>query len=159
MTQAPDIGASRAAAIDGEAIRDEGVEGQWPLGLRDRVRFAEIDMFGHANHAAYLEWFENARSHYFPAYGLTDFQTGSDQPVMRSLNVDYRRALRLGDGYVVTVKTIELGRTSFTMAFEIWSGGDCAAACEAAFVLLSAETGRPIPMPDGIRARMERDFD
>lgn len=156
MTTVPQASGSDGT-IDSEEIATEGIEGHWPLSFRDRVRFAEIDMFGHANHAAYLEWFENARSKYFPAYDLTDFGPGSNRPVMRSLSVDYFRPLRLGDTYVVTAKTTEIGRTSFSMAFEIWSAGQRAASCTTAFVLLSSRTGKPTPIPQDARARMERD--
>jgi len=39
-----------------------GVEPEWSFAIRHRVRWSECDPFGHANHRAYFEWFEEART-------------------------------------------------------------------------------------------------
>ena len=57
----------------GEADRAEfarfGVGAGWEFAVRHRVRWSECDPFGHANHRAYFEWFEEARNRYLEAVG------------------------------------------------------------------------------------------
>src|SRR5258708_18412885 len=47
-----------------------GVEPGWSFAIRHRVRWSECDPFGHANHRAYFEWFEEARNRYLEALGV-----------------------------------------------------------------------------------------
>ena len=49
-----------------------GVEPGWSFAIRHRVRWSECDPFGHANHRAYFEWFEEARNRYLEAVGLAE---------------------------------------------------------------------------------------
>jgi Thioesterase-like superfamily len=62
----------------GEADRAEfarfGVEPGWGFAIRHRVRWSECDPFGHANHRAYFEWFEEARNRYLKMSGSRHYR-------------------------------------------------------------------------------------
>ena len=61
-------------------LRAEGVPAPWTYGVKDRVRFGEIDALEHVNNTAYLRWFEQFRTLYFRDYGISDY--GPDAPVL-----------------------------------------------------------------------------
>ena len=58
------------AYLDVDGLESEGIQG-WPFGLKDIVRFSELDPLNHVNNAAYLSWFETTRIEYIMHYGLT----------------------------------------------------------------------------------------
>ena len=58
------------ASLNVEDMRNLGLT-DWPFGMRDVVRFSELDPLNHVNNAAYLSWFETARIGYIMEYGLT----------------------------------------------------------------------------------------
>ena len=59
-----------------------GVEPGWSFAIRHRVRWSECDPFGHANHRAYFEWFEEARNRYLEAVGMPALSPNAPGPVI-----------------------------------------------------------------------------
>jgi acyl-CoA thioester hydrolase len=128
-----------------------GVEPGWTFGLQHRVRWSEVDPFAHANHAAYLEWFEEARNRYLEAVGLPPLAPATPGPVLTRLEVAYVRPLRYGDEVLVTARTVAVRRTSLRMEYAAWCEGR-AASCTAVFVLMVNATGERTPIPAAVRA-------
>lgn len=102
-------------------LADQAIPSHWPYGMFDRVRFSEIDGLGHVNHLAYLSWFEAIRVHYLRDYGVTNLNDADPSVVVKSLDVAYHAPMFLSDTYIVTARTTEFRRTSFTMAYGVWS--------------------------------------
>lgn len=130
-----------------------GVEPGWRFGVSHRVRWSEVDAFGHANHAAYLEWFEEARNRYLESAGLPPLSAGTPGPVMARLAVEYRRPLAYADEILVSARTRAMRRTSLTMEYAVWRDGPVA-TCEARLVLVVNATGERAPIPAHVRARL-----
>jgi acyl-CoA thioester hydrolase len=128
-----------------------GVEPGWTFGLRHRVRWSEVDPFSHANHAAFLEWFEEARNRYLEAVGLPPLAPTTPGPVLTRLEAAYLRPLRYGDEVLVTARTVALRRTSLRMEYAVWREGRVA-TCTAVFVLMVNATGERTPIPAAVRA-------
>ncbi len=112
-----------------------------------------MDAFGHANHAAYLEWFEEARNHYLEAAGLPPLSATTPGPVLIRVEARYLKPLAYADEVLVTARTTALRRTSVTMEYAVWRDGP-AATCAAVFVLMVAATGERTPIPPAVRAAM-----
>ncbi len=106
-----------------DQIAQSGVPGRWSYGLRDRVRFAEIDQLNHVNNVAYLQWFEMIRVRYFVEWGMTSYGPGDPQVVMRAQTAEYLAPMHLGDDYLVACRTASFRRTSFTMEYVCFSDG------------------------------------
>jgi acyl-CoA thioester hydrolase len=136
--------------FDPSAGAEFGVEGGWTFGIRHRVRWSEVDPFAHANHAAYLEWFEAVRNRYLEAVGLPPLSATAPGPVMVRLEVDYRRPLGYGDLVLVTARTRAMRRTSLTMEYGVWRDG-LVAACTARLILMVNATGERVPIPAAVR--------
>jgi acyl-CoA thioester hydrolase len=130
-----------------------GVEPGWWFGIRHRVRWSEVDGFGHANHAAYLEWCEEARNRYLEALGLPPLSLTSPGPVLRRLEMDYRKPLAYPAEILVTARTRTLRRTSWTMHYAVWHAG-LAATGTALCVLILNATGERVALPSSLREAM-----
>lgn len=120
----------------------------WPLAIADRVRFGEIDMLGHVNHAAYLAWFEKARTSYLEHCGLTKYNLATDpRIVVRSGDIHWKKEMRRDEAYVVTARASAYRNTSFTIDAEIWSG-DLRASFTCICVTLSSDGSARRPLPE-----------
>ena len=138
---------------DAEEHARFGVEPGWAFALRHRVRWSECDPFGHANHRAYFEWFEEARNRYLEAVGLGRLAVDIPGPVMAETSIRYRRPLAYGDDILVTARTLRLGNTSFEMGYAAWRGG-LVAEGRAVLILVVNATGEKVPLSDELRRRM-----
>ncbi|MBO0736811.1 MAG: acyl-CoA thioesterase [Alphaproteobacteria bacterium] len=153
------FGGNHAAAISGPepATPAEwarfGVQPGWSFVIRHRVRWSECDPFGHANHRAYFEWFEEARNRYLEAAGLPGLSPTSPGPVIAETGIRYHRPLAYAEDILVSARTIRLGRTSFEMEYAVWRDGLCALG-RAVLILVVNATGEKAPMPRELRKRI-----
>jgi acyl-CoA thioester hydrolase len=85
------------------------------------VRYMEVDAQGVVFNAWYLTYFDDAMTA-FLAYRALPYRdmvdAGYDVQLVRS-EVDYRAGVRWGDPIVVAVATSKLGRTSFTLDYQV----------------------------------------
>jgi acyl-CoA thioester hydrolase len=143
-------------ALNDKLRAEFGVEGDWWLGVRHRVRWAEVDAFQHVNHASYLEWYENLRILYMNECGLP---LAMDTPglVLARITVEYRQPLRFEDEVLVTARVVSFRRTSFVMDFATWKQG-CVNRAEGLLVMVINRTGAKVPIPESALGVMrERD--
>ena len=145
--------------VDEAELRRFGVEPRWRFAIRQRVRWSECDPFGHANHRAYFEWFEEARNRYLEKIGLPALSADTPGPVMAETAIRYHRPLAYGDEVLVTARTVRLGHTSFEMEYAVWCRGLCAQG-RAVLILIVNATGEKTPLPQALRrAMLARDPD
>jgi acyl-CoA thioester hydrolase len=130
-----------------------GVEPGWSFAIRHRVRWSECDPFGHANHRACFEWFEEARNRYLEAVGLDALSAATPGPVIAETGIRYHRPLAYADEVLVTARTVRLGHTSFEMEYAVWRQGLCALG-RAALILVVNATGRKTPISPELRRRI-----
>jgi acyl-CoA thioester hydrolase len=130
-----------------------GIEPGWSFATRHRVRWSECDPFGHANHRAYFEWFEEARNRYLEEVGLAPLSLDTPGPVIAETGIRYHRPLAYADEIMVSARTIRLGRTSFEMEYAVWRDGLCALG-QAVLILVVNATGEKTPLPAELRANI-----
>ena len=130
-----------------------GVGPGWSFAIPHRVRWSECDPFGHANHRAYFEWFEEARNRYLETAGLPELSAGIPGPVIAETGIRYHRPLAYGDEILVTARSVRLGRTSFEMEYAVWQGG-LRAQGRAVLILVVNATGEKTPLPEPLRRAM-----
>ena len=128
-----------------------GVGPGWSFAIRHRVRWSECDPFGHANHRAHFEWFEEARNRYLETLGLPPLSATNPGPVIAATSIRYDRGLGYADEVLVSARTVRLGRTSFEMEYAVWRDG-LAAIGRATLILVVNATGEKVPIPSGLRA-------
>ena len=133
MTDTSDI--LRRAELEAKGITD------WSFGLKDRVRFYELDALNHVNNNAYLRWFEVLRVRYFIDYGISDYShTDADpQLVVRHQSADFLAPMQLHQPYTAVGRMRVLKSTSFTLACAIYSEGVLTAKGETVMISLEQD--------------------
>lgn len=93
----------------------------WPFRTTIPLRFRDLDCMAHVNNAVYATLLEQARTDcYLALTGRTDpthRSEGLDFVVARA-EIDYLAPMRHGDALEVEVRPVQLGRSSFTLAYE-----------------------------------------
>ncbi|MBY0346219.1 MAG: acyl-CoA thioesterase [Neisseriaceae bacterium] len=70
-----------------------------------------VDLYGHVNHARYLEFFEAARWDCFRQKDLDQAYLGAMQAlIVANLELDYRRPAVIGDQLSIETRLLEIGR-------------------------------------------------
>jgi thioesterase III len=126
-----------------------------------RVRSYELDALGHANHAVYLNWLEQARWDALAEAGLPApeiLRRGWGIHVVR-IEVDYRAECRLNDAVRIETGVERLKSSSMILVQRLFrSGSDEASdegtlAAEARVVAVWVGSDRkPMRIPDEVRA-------
>ncbi len=132
----------------------------WTFGMKDMVRFSELDPLNHVNNAAYLSWFETARIGYIMEYGLTGMtHTEADpQIVVRRQVVDYLKPILFGEIYVVAMRTTRVKPSSLTMEYGVFVDTEVRATGETVIVSLTQDgRARQTWKAEAIAKMMERD--
>ncbi|NQW10564.1 MAG: thioesterase family protein [Alphaproteobacteria bacterium] len=138
-------------AIPASARDRFGIGPDWRSGMERLVEWRDVDAFRHANHTAFLLWFEAARNRYLEAMGLPRHASNTPGPVMMDLRVRYLRPLAYHEPVFVTVRTAAMRRRSLEMDYAAWTQDGCAATCTAVLVLMINDTGEKVAIPDAVR--------
>jgi len=139
-----------------EALRAQGIGAPWRFGMADRVRFHEIDALNHVNNAVCYSWFETLRVQYLRATGLYHYDDADPQLVLRATGAVYHAPLFLGQDYILTARTREYGRTSFTMDYGAFVEGKLAIESHAVIVLVAPDGKTPMALDARMRTVMEQ---
>jgi len=130
-----------------------GVETGWSFAIHHRVRWSECDPFGHTNHRAYFEWFEEARNRYLEAVRLEPLSPMTPGPVIAETGIRYYRPLAYAKKILVSARAVRLGRTSFEMEYAVWRDGLCALG-RAMLILMVNATGQKVTLSPELRGRI-----
>lgn len=122
-----------------------------------RVHGFHCDLYGHVNHARYLEFLEGARWEAFG--GVVDLQEWSSKGwgfVIVHLDIAYRAAAAMGDLLRVETASGEIGRTSAKVQQRIFRVADATPVVEATltYVVLDLQRQRPIRIDGALRRRL-----
>ncbi len=122
---------------------------------RVQVRFRDIDLGGHAHHSQALIYMEEARTAYWRRV------TGVEDPsqvdyILAEARVRYRQRILYPDLLQVSVRTIQVGRTSFQLEYRVLSGdGRLLASGETTMVMYDYEKSRSRRVSNELRAALE----
>jgi acyl-CoA thioester hydrolase len=120
------------------------------------VRFRDCDPLGHVNNAVYLTYLEAARFAWwrktFGPDGLREYGF-----ILARVEIDYRHAALPGQRLLVRLRVSAIGRSSFTVEYEIvaGSGGELVARARSVQVAYDYEQGRSVPLAPVVRTRLE----
>jgi acyl-CoA thioester hydrolase len=116
------------------------------------------DLYGHVNNVVYYSYFDTVINRYLIAEGGLDIARGEVIGVAAESHCRYRRAVSFPDVLEAGLRVGKLGRTSVRYEIGIFAPGEEEAAAEGWFVhvFVDRETRRPAPLPDRLRAALER---
>jgi acyl-CoA thioester hydrolase len=131
-----------------------GALGRYPVSVTIPVAWGEMDAFQHVNNVAYARWLETGRIAYFGRIGFLErMKAEGIGPILAKLTVEYRRPVTFPDRVRVDVTATKIGRSSFTLAYRVWSTAQEAevAKGEDVIVVMDYRTSRTTPVDDALR--------
>ena len=111
------------------------------------VRFRDCDLRGHVNHVVFLTYFEQCRLSYWRK------ETGIAEPnvtvIVAHVECDYRAPAYFGDELDVRMNIGDIGRTSFSLVFEVVNARSGAKLADGKAVMVAYDyaAGAPVPLP------------
>jgi acyl-CoA thioester hydrolase len=120
------------------------------------VRFRDCDAMGHVNHAVYLTYFEQGRLTFWRE--VTGAPSPHTRVIIARAECDYRSPAHFGDELEVRVRIGEIGRSSFTLTYEIVhvAADRLIATGKTVMVSYDYEKNAPIPLPVPARELLTR---
>ena len=125
---------------------------------RIEVRFRDCDPLGHVNNAVYLTYLEQTRFFHWRTLWGFGLAASSSVPgvIMARAEIDFKKQVTYGETLDVTITVAAIGRTSFTYDYAIVNAaGELVASARTVQVMFDYTTGRPTPIPDDIRAKLQ----
>ena len=126
---------------------------------RIRIRWRDIDAYGHVNNAVYLTYLEEARDAFVqkvlgPTTNTWDF-------VLARVAIDYRAELTQDDAEVlVRCRLYSIGRASLRTREEVAKlDGTVSAEAQSVVVARDPSTGKSRPLTGEERAALERELE
>lgn len=131
--------------------------GTYGFFYRENLRFSDTDMVGHINNVAFAALLESGRSMYTHRADYPP-QEHRVQIVMARVEIDYRMEVHWPGQVDVGTRALSLGRTSYVLGQGIFRGEECVTLGRTVLVCIDRQTRRPMPVPDSLRAWLEREI-
>lgn len=118
-----------------------------------RPRFYEIDQQGVVFNAWYLAYFDEAMAGFLAHCGipLSELNGAGYDTYLVHTEVDWLQPLRPGADAEVAVRLEAIGRTSFTLGFEVWRYGVVTCRARTVYVVVSTGTWSKTQVPAFLR--------
>ncbi|MDR3474473.1 MAG: tol-pal system-associated acyl-CoA thioesterase [Devosia sp.] len=118
-----------------------------------RVYYEDTDFSGNVYHAAYLKFFERARTEFLRAHGVhhSELAKGGITFAVRSMTIEFEAAAHIDD--LLEVRTGLVGATGARLSLDqaIWRGGQRLVAAHVVVVAINA-AGRATRLPGAVLA-------
>lgn len=122
------------------------------------TRWMDNDIYGHVNNVVYYSYFDTVINRYLIGEGGLDIARGEVIGVAAESHCKYHRGLAFPEDVDAGLAVGKLGRSSVRYEIGLFSNGQHEAAAEGWFVHVFVDRGtrRPSPIPDRMRAALER---
>jgi acyl-CoA thioester hydrolase len=114
---------------------------------RERVRFRDLDAFGHVNNAVYLTYLEEARNALLRHLGLAR-GVAEITMILARVEIDFRAQLDAGEELEIGVRPVRLGTKSFELEYELRAAGRVVAEARTVLVGYDYDANVSIEIPD-----------
>ena len=115
-----------------------------------QVRFNDTDALGHLNNTSYALYSEQGRVDF-----LDQFRGEGSYLILAHISLDFLQQVRFRDTVYVLTRIAKIGRTSVTLAQEIYSNDELAARSRSVVVMFDYSSQKPVPISDDIRAQLQ----
>jgi len=127
----------------------------FPVVTPVKVRFRDLDAFGHVNNAVYFTFMEMARVEYFRQIGL--LQPGefpSPFFIIAEATCQFKAPIDMETPLIIQTRVSRLGNSSFDMEYRFVdeAGGTILATGRTVQVTFDYTANRSVPLPDEWRA-------
>lgn len=123
-----------------------------------KVRGYHADFYGHVNNARYLEFFEEDRwAHLESTIDLRQWATEGLIFLVVNINVNYRKAVGVGETVLVSTEIEKIGSKSAVLLQKIVLKGTGEIAADAKITFVVADrSGRAVVLDGEVRQQIER---
>ena len=120
-----------------------------------KVRFYELDPYGHLNHSVYVQLFETGRVELLDevGLGLHDLEDEGFRFVVTQIATRFLASAVGGDALVVETEVIEIRRASSRWGQRIMRGDEVLATQEVV-AAVTGISGRPVRLPETMVERL-----
>ena len=116
------------------------------------IQTYDIDFAGIVSNIVYIRWLEDLRLKMLETYQpLEQLMAKRYCPVVRSTQIEYKKALRMFDSPVAKMWMSELGRLKCTLQAEIYLNKEIVTSAIQTGFFIELETMRPIAIPKEIK--------
>ena len=118
-----------------------------------RIYYEDTDFSGNVYHAAYLKFFERARTEFLRAHEVHHSKLQAQEGVafaVRNLKIDYVRSAHIDDMLEVTTSVAEMKGSKLVLEQIIRREGEIVTKAEVIVVAIRSN-GRPTRLPETVR--------
>lgn len=121
------------------------------------TRWADNDVYGHVNNAAYYGFFDTAVNTWLIERGLLDTAASATIGLVVETGCRYHAPLSFPETVEVALRVEALGNSSVRYALALFSKGQDQAAADGCFahVYVDRDSRRPVPIPAEIRGALQ----
>lgn len=116
------------------------------------IRWGDMDALGHVNNTLYFRYMEQARLEWVYALAHGNAYAGDSGPLIINASCTFLSPLVYPGDIEVIMTLGDPGRTSVGSYYDIIHDGRMFAEGAAKIVWIDLASGRPIPLPESIRA-------
>lgn len=121
------------------------------------TRWADNDIYGHINNAAYYGFFDTAVNCFLIEEAGLDIHAGAVIGLVVETGCNYFAPLAFPETVEAGVRIARLGNSSVSYEIGLFKQGEDQPAAQGHFVhvYVDRDTRRPVSLPDGMRAALE----
>lgn len=122
------------------------------------TRWMDNDMYGHVNNVVYYSYFDTLIAHFLIDEGGFDPYGGGVLDLAVETGCRFHKPVAFPDVITAGLGVVHLGNSSVRWQIGLFVGDDAEAAADGFFVhvFVDRASGRPIPIPPGVRGAAER---
>ncbi|WP_459614950.1 acyl-CoA thioesterase [Bordetella sp. 2513F-2] len=135
------------------SLRSE-TRGNFPHLATIPTRWMDNDVYGHVNNVTYYSYFDTAVNQFLVGHGVLDIAQSPVIGLVAETGCTYFQPIAFPDVVEVGLRVAHLGRSSVRYEIALFRQGDPAVRAAGHFVHVYVDraTGRPVPMPEAVRA-------
>ena len=130
----------------------------YPRFLEIPTRWMDNDIYGHVNNVIYYSYFDTVINQYLIEAGGLDIHKSTIIGIAVESQCRFHRSLEFPDVIDAGLRVGRLGNTSVRYEIGLFRRGDEEPAATGYFVhvFVDRESRRPLPIPSGMRAALQR---
>ena len=117
------------------------------------LRWRDLDAFNHVNNSNFLTYLEEARIRWFASW-QGEWVTDTTAPLLAAVQLNYRQPIPYPADVAVELFAERIGNSSVTVGHRIVSGDGATLYADGHVVMvwIDRASGRPVPLPEVVRA-------
>ena len=128
----------------------------YPLFQTMTTRWRDNDVYGHMNNVVYYEYFDTAVNKWLAESGALPVPGGAQVGLLAESGCRFLHAVGYPETLEIGLGVLRVGSSSVVYGLGLFRQGatEAAALCRYVHVYVDAESHRPVPIPDGMRAKL-----